>query len=302
MRPAAHVLPQHPHHADDRPVLLAHDGSAASHAAARWAAATAVGTGRVLRVATIRRWPVPELGGLGLPSHALDVEHAERTAAGALDSALRLCRGIAPEAELHGEVLAGDPVELLAELADAAALLVLGAAGQTAHPLVLLGSTAAELARRVATPLAVIRREPAGPPAAPVVVGVDGSPASAAATWAAFAAAARDGRPVEAVHAWSDLPVAALGADVPVDPERARADAAGLLDEQLAEARRQYPDVAVRTVVAVERPTSILLDRARGAALLVVGRRGRAHATGTPLGSVSHAVLHYAPCPVLLTG
>ena len=36
--------------------------------------------------------------------------------------------------------------------------------------------------------------------------------------------------------------------------------------------------------------------------MLVVGRRGRAHATGTPLGSVSHAVLHYAPCPVLLTG
>jgi nucleotide-binding universal stress UspA family protein len=52
----------------------------------------------------------------------------------------------------------------------------------------------------------------------------------------------------------------------------------------------------------VDRPAAVLLERARGAGLLVVGRRGRAHPRGVPLGSVSHAVLHYAPCPVLLTG
>jgi nucleotide-binding universal stress UspA family protein len=37
-------------------------------------------------------------------------------------------------------------------------------------------------------------------------------------------------------------------------------------------------------------------------ALLVVGRHGRAHAGETPLGSVSHALLHYAQCPVMLVG
>jgi nucleotide-binding universal stress UspA family protein len=34
------------------------------------------------------------------------------------------------------------------------------------------------------------------------------------------------------------------------------------------------------------------------ALLLVVGSRGRAGIKGMQLGSVSHAVLHHAPCPV----
>jgi nucleotide-binding universal stress UspA family protein len=222
---------------------------------------------------------VPELLGLGLPPDLLDAEHTERTAAAALDAAVRVCRRAAPDLEVHGELLLGDPVELLVKLADGAALLVLGASGQTGHPLVLLGSTAAELARRVATPVAVIRWEPGGPPAvAPVVVGVDGSPAPAAA-----------------VHAWLDLPVAALAAEARINPDQARAAAEALLDEQLAEARQQYPDVAVRTVAAVDRPTVVLLDHARGAGLLVVGRHGWAHSGALPLGSVSHAVLRAVP-------
>jgi nucleotide-binding universal stress UspA family protein len=55
-------------------------------------------------------------------------------------------------------------------------------------------------------------------------------------------------------------------------------------------------------VVVLDRPVLALLERAGGAALLVVGRHGRAGGGATPLGSVGHEVLHYAPCPVLLVG
>ncbi|MFF1747124.1 universal stress protein [Streptomyces mirabilis] len=41
-----------------------------------------------------------------------------------------------------------------------------------------------------------------------------------------------------------------------------------------------------------------LIHASAGAALLVVGRRVRQTRLGTHLGSVAHAVLHHAPCPV----
>jgi nucleotide-binding universal stress UspA family protein len=39
-----------------------------------------------------------------------------------------------------------------------------------------------------------------------------------------------------------------------------------------------------------------------GAALVVVGRHGRVGDREASVGSVSHAVVHYAPCPVAVVG
>ena len=75
-----------------------------------------------------------------------------------------------------------------------------------------------------------------------------------------------------------------------------------LLADRLDDVLSRYPGVVVDEVVVLDRPVRALLERADRAALLVVGRHGRAGGSDTPLGSVSHAVLHYAPCPVLLVG
>jgi nucleotide-binding universal stress UspA family protein len=205
-----------------------------------------------------------------------------------------------PEIDIRGEALTGGAIELLTELSAEASMLVLGASGQTTSPQVLLGSSASELTRRVTAPVAVIRDIADDSPGRAVVIGVDGSTAGARAAQAGFHLAARRRLRVVAVHAWSDLPLEALGISADVNAAQAREDGASLLATQLAEIRRLHSQVQVDEVVAVDRPTRALLDHAAGAALLVVGRHGRARSADTPLGSVCHAVLHYAPCPVLI--
>ncbi len=94
-----------------------------------------------------------------------------------MSAAVAWCRQMAPEIDIHGEVLTGGAIELLTKLSAEASMLVLGASGQTASPQVLLGSSASELTRRVTVPIAVIRDVADDSPAKAVVIGVDGSTA-----------------------------------------------------------------------------------------------------------------------------
>jgi nucleotide-binding universal stress UspA family protein len=282
-----------------RPILVAYDGSRSARTALSWAVAESA-SGRPLRLAHVMRWPLPELDGLRLPGSVHDRGRARESATDLVAAAVAWSKGLAPQVDIGGEALTGDAIELLAKLSTEASMLVVGASGQTASPQVLLGSTASELTRRVTVPVAVIRNVTEDSAAGNVIIGVDGSAAGGAAIRAGFDVAARRGLGVVAVHAWSDLPLEALGLRADVEGA-GLADAAALLTEQLAAARRLHPQVPVDEMVVLDRPARALLDRAVGAALVVVSRHGRARGTATPLGSVSHAVLHYAPCPVLLT-
>ena len=51
-------------------------------------------------------------------------------------------------------------------------------------------------------------------------------------------------------------------------------------------------------MVARDRPVHQLLERSRGAQLVVVGSRGHGELAGMVLGSVSNALVHKADCPV----
>lgn len=107
------------------------------------------------------------------------------------------------------------------------------------------------------------------------------------------------GAPLVAVHVWSDVAVDewfAPGAGW----EAIRVDEERVLAERLAGWEAKYPDVSVERVVARDRPVRFLVEHGARAQLIVVGSRGRGGITGMLIGSTSRALLHCAPCPVLV--
>ena len=134
-----------------------------------------------------------------------------------------------------------------------------------------------------------------------VVVGVDGSPASAKAmTWAAHYAQV-SGATVKAVMAWH-YPAAAGQAPVGVAPASVTAEVEqgerAVLDQTVTQAAADHPGVAIEAELAYGHPSEVLLDQSRAADLLVIGSRGRGGFKGMLLGSVSHQCVTHAACPV----
>jgi nucleotide-binding universal stress UspA family protein len=105
-----------------------------------------------------------------------------------------------------------------------------------------------------------------------------------------------------AVQAWSELPERGVITltDTPQDLRRLEGDEERLLAACLAGWQEKYPDVPVERVVARQRPQAALLEYAGAAQLVVVGSHGRGGVTGLLLGSTSQALLHRAPCPVIV--
>lgn len=56
----------------------------------------------------------------------------------------------------------------------------------------------------------------------------------------------------------------------------------------------------VRRVVTEGRPLGALLELAEEACLIVVGSRGHGGFDGMLLGSIGQALVHYAPCPLVV--
>jgi nucleotide-binding universal stress UspA family protein len=132
---------------------------------------------------------------------------------------------------------------------------------------------------------------------APVLVGIDGSPASELATAIAFDEASRRGVELKALHAWSDTQVLELpGFDWPL----VKAEAERGLAEQLAGWQERYPDVTVHRLLVCDKPARQLIQESETAQLVVVGSHGRGGIARTLLGSVSNAVLHSVRMPVIV--
>jgi nucleotide-binding universal stress UspA family protein len=137
-----------------------------------------------------------------------------------------------------------------------------------------------------------------------VVVGVDGSKhGEAALRFAAEEAALRNAR-LRIVYAWQ-FPAIEFPTDVVASadalPGLMRAmsdDADGVVQAAVALVKQIQPSVSCEPRVVEAHAGSALLDQGRGAALIVVGSRGRSDFAGMLLGSVSHQVLHHASCPV----
>lgn len=280
------------------PVVVGIDGSRSARAAAGWAAAEAQRRGAPLRLVTAFGWmevgPVP----LG-PNPGPD--YRERLVGEARERVAEVAREVAaahPDVVVTREVVTGYPIPVLTAESAQARLVVIGDRGLGGVAGLLLGSVAAALTAHAACPVVVVRGDPQGPPAdAPVVVGVDGSPVGEAAIAFAFEAAAARRAPLVAVHAWQDNWVDPQASPY-FDAEALREQERELLAQRLAGWGEKLPDVEVRRQVVRDRPAAAIVAAADGAALVVVGSRGRGALRGLVLGSVSRAVLHTAPCPV----
>ncbi len=291
----------------DNEVVAGYDGSEEARKAVRWAAEEAASRGRGLVVVNVVGFaPMPDTAAVAGPwpdPTFLDTgqETAQRHAEALLDDVAQECRRAWPELAVSTRLLSGRAPEELALAAQHAELLVIGSSGLTALPRLLVGSTATELLHDHHRPMVVVRDSQGRSETEDrkVVIGVDGSDAGADAIGFAYDFADRHRCVLVAVHAWSDLSLDTIAVN-PAAQDLAITQERGLrlLAESLAGHQEHHPDVVVRNVVELDRPARALAEHAEGATLLVVGSHGRGAIRRAILGSVSHAMVHHAPCPV----
>ncbi|MCE0764445.1 universal stress protein [Pseudonocardia kujensis] len=276
-------------------VVAGVDGSDSALDAARWAAADAARRGARLRLVAAVGWTTFRPVGLPALGQEYQRQATTRAAEEHLEGAVAAARAVAPGCEIEREVRGGEaPVVLRAE-SERAALVVVGTRGRGGFTGLLLGSVAIAVAVHAECPVVVVRGTPA--PDGPIVVGVDGDGENEAALGVAFEEAARRSVPLVAVHAWSEAVLDPFLVPL-LDRSAVQAEQEKALEGRLAGWTGKYPGVDVRAVIVIDGAARELVDRSAGAALVVVGSRGRGTVSGPLLGSVSQAVLHHAACPV----
>jgi nucleotide-binding universal stress UspA family protein len=137
----------------------------------------------------------------------------------------------------------------------------------------------------------------AGADERPVVVGLDGSPASEAALDRALVLAEALGVPLRAVSAWR-FPM--VSEQLPTSATTPEEDVRAVVDASL---RARFGDLVpawVSVVTPQGPPAHVLVEESRTAQMLVVGSRGHGGVVGLLLGSVSAACAEHAHCPVLV--
>jgi nucleotide-binding universal stress UspA family protein len=248
-------------------VLVGIDGSEQSHEAARQAAVLVEGELTLLAAYDV----APAIGGTGTHVPAYMDEDLQRKAATA---SLRRARNDVAAASPTGKIVRGRAADaLISEVErEQDTLLVVGSHGLGRLAGFVIGSTATEVIHEAPCSVLVARNrgESDGFPSK-VVVGIDGSPESAAA----YAVARRLSQRFNAELS----PVVAAGGK-PVDQR--------LVDLIIDGRRERSPDEPVAALVAA----------AADADLLVVGSRGL-HGLKA-LGSVSERVAHRARSSVLV--
>jgi nucleotide-binding universal stress UspA family protein len=284
-------------------IVVGVDGSASALQATRWAVREAARRDADLRLVHVVQPP------LLLPTEDMYAKELADQGRKWLSAARDIALGVAPGIDVHGDLRTGQPGEELVTETEDAQLVVIGSRGLGGFRSLLLGSVANTLAAHAHCPVVVLRGRPVNAPApehGPVVVGADGTPASADAVEFAFAAAAARGTEVVAVQAWTYEGLVDAWAPVPLETERASlleeiaAVQRRAFEEQLAKPRAVYPDLVVRGVQYRGRPVDGILQQAEHAQLVVVGANGRHPAWAGAVGSTSYAVLHHATCPVVV--
>jgi nucleotide-binding universal stress UspA family protein len=199
--------------------------------------------------------------------------------------------------KVHTEFRFAHPLSALIDASKDSRMVVVGCRGKGALERLTLGSVSSGLVRHAHCPVAVIHRERVeSDEFAPILLGVDGSPASELATAIAFDEASHRHARLIAMHAWSDALTSGAHLNWAADEERGHE----VLSERLAGWREKYPDVHVKATAIHQDAARWLVNHSDKAQLVVVGSHGRGGFAGMLLGSVSATVVYAAEVPVIV--
>jgi nucleotide-binding universal stress UspA family protein len=216
------------------------------------------------------------------------------------DHVLGVVERVAPGLDVDVMLPLQDARQALIDISDRASFVVVGTRGRGPVRSLLLGSVSTAVAAHAQCPVVVVRPSDRDDDRdlGRVVVGVDGSAASASAVDFAFDLASMDGRDLEAVHCW---PTDETFSDPASYQQRLdQLDAhERLLTEALAGYAEKFPDVVVSKHLLDVGPVAGLVERSESAAVVVVGSRGRSGVKAL-VGSVSRSVIEHAHCTVVV--
>ncbi|MER7952095.1 universal stress protein [Streptomyces sp. NPDC096079] len=275
-----------------RPVTVGVDGSEASMAAVDWAADEAALRGDRLRLVYATRWAEHQLG-------AMKVSHEDRAGAaeGVLAETERHVGSRQPDLAMTADEVEDAPVSVLLAAAAESELLVVGSHGLGSVRGFVVGSVGQEVIAAAERPVVLVRpgNEQDGPAASEgnsrrkLVLGLDVNDVKDEVLHFAFDFAGRHRVPLEIVHTWHDSFVHHPSA-------AAKDEMAAALAGAVRPFRERFPGTEVAEVSTPGRAAERLIEAASDARLVVVGRRRAAR--GAHIGSVTHALIHHAPCPV----
>jgi nucleotide-binding universal stress UspA family protein len=284
-------------------IVVGMDGSVGAKAALAWACAEArrePGT----KIVALSAWlsPIPATSPW-VVGYDLPIDLSEATTAELADSVAAVAATGFADVAIQQRVVCGSAAAVLIAQAATADMLVVGSRGLGGFKELVLGSVSHQVVTHAPCPIVIVphtdaKREGETARDNAIVVGVDGSPNSIAALQWAARRAQLSGAVVHAVYAWQ-LPATAtaLIGDGAASPEPMIHAASEALTDYITTA--QLPsDVQVVPAVREGSPAKVLLNKAKQAALIVVGARGHGGFVGLLLGSVATAVTHHAPCPV----
>jgi nucleotide-binding universal stress UspA family protein len=266
-------------------IVAGYDGSPGAAQALRWAAREA--RARDTELTVCLAWTPDHME---LPTESDLCDLARQHGHEILTRGLPYAESLLGHGRVRADLAGGPAARVLCERSRNADMVVVGGRGHSELPGLQLGSVSWQVAGHASGRVVVVRGpwRPANQPPGPVVAGVDGSAAARAAIVFAFEEATLRGVPLMAVCALTDAP-GRLG-----EIRRIRED----FENLMADEAKTHPEVSVWHRVLPGTPRSALLAAAAEAQLLVVGARGRGGFDEMSLGSIAHAVLQYAPCPV----
>ncbi|WP_395366246.1 universal stress protein [Streptomyces sp. YH02] len=298
--------------ASEPPVVVGVDGSEHSLRALEWALSAAEHLGSPLVVAHVRSDAL-QLGAARIASLGPSPELPDAVM-GAVRTVVEKRGHSMP---VRYESLDGSVTDALPAAARGARLLVTGSRGHGGFASLLLGSTSRTLAATAPCPLVVVPHEAraaaleGGAEGGRVLLGLHPEDTPDEVVDFAFEAAHHRGVPLEAVTAFRlppqptslvVAPAPALQVPPPLpladDTEQFVREAEREQEERLRSFAERWPGVGlVRTVLPGD-AAGVLVEGSRDAGLVVVGRHHRHRFGSLLIGSVAHAVLHHAHCPV----